>query len=198
MQDVVGEVYIKRAARADAFDVCLRLIERQVHRVGVVTQGIDDEGVDASQGTDDLGIDATGIGDIGEIADAVAKNIECTVGDGQDGNRYTCQGECLPRGEFVHGQIGSRRTAVVVVECVIVAFFDGLDGAAQAIYRHRCVHPIVEGAQIVNATDVILVFVRQKDGMERFGAGAQQLLAHIGAGVDENVAVGCFDEGSGA
>ena len=81
MLGVVTEMHKKRSARSDAFHVGEGLFKRQMHRVGVIAQGIDDERVDPVDDLSHLVTDDARIRDIGEIADFVAENVHESVGN---------------------------------------------------------------------------------------------------------------------
>ena len=107
MQDIVGQMNLKCTLWTDALDVFLRLIKRQMHRMRVVTEGIDDEGIDADEGAHNVCANRAGIRDVGQVADAIPEDIERAVGDGQNSNGHPSERQLLPGGEFVQGQIGS-------------------------------------------------------------------------------------------
>jgi hypothetical protein len=45
----------------------------------------------------------------------------------------------------------------------------------------------VERAYVVETDDVVVVLVREQDGIKVFGAGAEHLLTQVGPGIDQDI-----------
>ncbi len=198
MRDVVAEMDKKCPLWGNLIHIIERLVKREVHRMWVVAERINDERFDAVQTLTGCVAQGAGIGDIAEISNPVADDAHAPMLNGQGDDAHAGHFDGF---EWLDGdqiEVGPRRTTAVVAKGVVKAVFDRIESALESVERDGGLHTVVEWAQVVKSADMVLVLVGQQNTMERAHLSRQQLCAHIGASVNQYVAGGSFDESRGA
>ncbi len=84
--------------------------------------------------------------------------------------------------------------AVAVVEDVSKDALDDGKSGAGGVDRNAAGLMVVERADVIEAEDVVGMTVRVDDGVEAVDAGAQNLGAEVGRGVDDDITVARGDQ----
>ncbi len=167
---------------------------------GVEAEGVEDEDVEIlEEGDADLG-DVAHVGEVGGAAEAVAGDLLGAVGDG---DALEAGSEDVDAGagggvEAMDVDAGAGGVAVFFAEGVLEDALDvagcgfvGVDGDVVDAVEG-------EGAEVVEAHDVVDVAVGVEDGVDAADVFADGLGVEVGAGVDEDGAVVVFETDGGA
>ncbi len=96
------------------------------------------------------------------------------------------------------GDVPRRQRGEPLVEGVVEDAADALLGLGLAVDRHRAADRPGEHPRVVEAEQVVGVVVRERDRVDVPDPLAEQLDAHLGRGVDQQVAAGQADQDAGA
>src|SRR5208282_1078570 len=136
------------------------------------------------------------IGEIGGAAEAEAEDFHFAVEerDGDDGNAEEFEWAF----DFVETDAGNGAECGLVVKDVVEGATDDAEGFGGAVDGHGSALADVEGANVVEALDVIGVAVGEKNGSEAIEARGEGLGAKIGGGVNDDVLGIAGEEDGGA
>ena len=137
------------------------------------------------------------IGEIGAIAEAKAVGDVFAVVDfdGLDFYAGDLDGSGI---KYVSGEAGAAGFGGRLVEDVLKSAADGDEGFGGGVDGDIVFLHEVEGANIVEAEDVVGVGVGVEDGVEAVDLVAEGLIAEIGRGVNEDALVAEAQEDRGA
>ena len=174
------------------------LLDGEMHGVGVVAESVENQVVEIEKQR------TRGVGEGGEVSEisgatyAEAENLLIAV-DEWDGDEVGgVRGQGIERaGDGVEGDLGNGAEGGKTVEDVGKgAAEDGL-GVVGGEDGHGRFLAHVEGADVVEAKDVVSVRVGEDQSVEALEAGAKSLRAEVGSGVHDDVAAGMCDEKGG-
>lgn len=182
--------------RPEDFDQGERFRQAEVGAVRALAQGVDDEESRAGDLVELVGIDGFDIRKVGDFAEAKAQDGQAAVPDADRPHAYAADVE---GGVFVDGmEFDARQAGDRVAENVFETFAYIGGNAFLGVYRHGVARAEIERPDIVEPDDVVVVFVREQNGIEVPGAGAEHLLPEIGACVDQDVRVAVRQQGGSA
>ena len=193
---VVGDVGEPGAAWLQFLDEGEGLVDRLVHRVRSVAQGVDNEIVEISEERGGSLRQGAEVSEIGGAAKAKAEDFEVAVLE-RDGHK-------LDAHQFERGvhdmQINAGDAALrgCAVKNVGKGAAQYAEGFFRAVDRERRFLADVERANVVEPEDVVGVVVGEEDGVEAIEADAEGLLAKVGRGVDDDVLAVARKEEGGA
>jgi len=172
------------------------LFDGLVHGMGNVAEGVDDEVVEVFEERDAGFREAAEIGEICGAAKAEAEDLHFAVEErhGNDGNAEKLEGAF----DFVEDDAGDGAEGGLGVEDVGKGAADCAEGFLGAVDGHGSALADVEGANVVEALDVISVAVGEKNGFETIEARGEGLGAEIGGGVNDDVLAVAGEEDGGA
>jgi len=183
----VREVREEGAPRADP--LCRRdgLRDREVQRVRLRQQRVQHQYLEAHQPGERRVRNRFGIREVRHRTHAVAEHRAVAVRQDQCAYRHPrdlrfAVGLERPRGEigFARPRLGRR-----AVEDVVEATLQLGERARRAVHVERSPPPCGEGAQVVDAVDVVGVGVREQHGVDGFDACRHELQSQLGRRVDE-------------
>jgi hypothetical protein len=191
MIDVVADVSEEGSAGADDAGDFDALVDGEVGGMGTETQPIEDEEVERAEEIE-RGVGYGGaVGEIGEVADAVAEDGIAAMHErnGDNGLAEDLEGA----GDLVETELGYARDSVGGGEDVGEGLAENGSGGGLG--------PGVDGAldvgvdtDVVEAVDVVGMSVSDEDGVERLDGVVEHLLAEVDGGVDDEVAIGEGEE----
>ena len=200
--DVVGHVREVGLARGNAGDerkgfghVEMGIMLRKAERV-------DDEHLHAPEFFDLGTFDGLEIGQVRQLAEAVARDGEAVGVVPRNGNDLQLPHPERP-GDVDLMQLDFGHAAVFILREGIVEVLahdaEGMGcGVDVDLVHQRRVIDKVESPHVVQPADMIFVFVREEDGVEVADARTEHLAAEIGAGVDDHTHAACLDHGRSA
>ncbi len=202
MVEVVAHVGEEGAAGLELFDEADGLFEVRVAEMRVAPEGVEDEDVEILKERDALVGDVAHVGEVGCAAEAVAGDLLAAVGDGDAAEAGAEEIEARAgRGvDAVKLDAGAGGIAVLGAEGVFEDALDGGGGVVVGVDGQVAFDAEAEGAEVVEAHDVVGVAVGVEDGIDVADVFADGLGVEVGAGVDEDgvVVVGEADGGPGA
>src|SRR5947209_12580079 len=190
--DLVRQMDQPRLARADTLRALYGLVDGEVRRVarrGAKT--VEGQDVDVLEEAHGRVGDAVGVGDVGEAADAKSEDRPVAVADRKRND--------------VDAFVREHAVNLVQVELRFAAADlrvrpDVAEGTAHGLRRRRAGEGMdglalaeIEGADVIEAHQVIGMRVGEEDEVEARDRIAQQLGAKVGRGVDEEEAAVGFD-----
>ncbi len=161
--------------------------------MGLVAEGVEEEDVEiVEHGEGGLGNLAV-IGEVGEAADAVAVDVLAAVEerDGLDVESEEFEGAAVVVVGFDFGDVGGAGDGI---EHIRKDAAEGVEGVGGSVDGDAGALEDVEGADVVEAEDVIGVGVGEEDGVDAADVVAEDLGAEVGGGVDEDVAAFVLDQ----
>ena len=167
-----------------------------VSGVRLVAQGIEEEHVEAAEHGEGGFRDIAMVRQVGRAAEAKAVDHLAAV---QDGHGLKLHAEEI-EGGTVHDagfQLGDVRFFPAAVEDVLEAALDGGHGFGRGEDGDLSLLPVVEGAHVVEAHQMVGVGVREEHRIQVSDARAQRLRAEIGRGIDQYVAARVAQEDRG-
>ena len=190
------------AAGLELFDVGDGLLEVRVAEVRVAPEGVEDEDVEVLKERDALVGDVAHVGEVGGAAEAVAGDLLAAVGDGDaleaGSEEIEARAGCGVDAVKLHAGAGG--IAVLGAEGVFEDAFEGVGCGVVGVDGEIAFDVKAEGAEVVEAHDVVGVAVGVEDGVDAADVFADGLGVEVGAGVDEDgvAVVGEADGGPGA
>lgn len=167
-------------------------VEAVVGDVWLVAEGVEDEGVEAFELVEAVGGDVVGVGAVGDVADAEAKDFETRAVKQAD--RFDLRAEDVEGigGDAIEGQTrdGSFVSLLVRREGIIERVSKTTLDSFFTIKWQRRIEIELKESQVVEAEDVVGVLVCESDCVNDADSLAKQLLPQVGRGVDEQVACG--------
>ena len=196
VRNIVTHVGEPRALRAQFFDELEGLLDGGVHGVGGVAEGVEDEVVEILQ--EILGgiRDDAEVGEIRGAAEAEAEHAHIAVRGGNGSDAQAVKGEGAINA--VQRETGDGAEGGAGIENVREGALQGVECFLRGVDRERSLLLEIEGADVVEAEDVIGVAVGEENGVETLEAGAEGLVAEVGRGVDDHVAAGVRKKDGGA
>jgi len=200
--EVVAHVGEEGAAWFELFDVGDGFLEMRVAVVRVAAKGIDDEDVEILKKSDAFVGDVAHVGEVGCAAEAVAGDLLAAVGDG---DALEAGSEEIETGagcgvNAVKFDAGAGGIAIFGAECVFEDALEGCGGFVVGVDGKVAFGVKAEGAEVVEAHDVVGVTVGVEDGVDATDVFPDGLGVEVRAGVDEDdvAVVGEADGGPGA
>ena len=186
--EVVAHVGEEGATGLELFDVGDGLLEMGVTVVWVAPKGVEDEDVEVLKKRDALVGDVAHVGEIGGAAESVAGDLLAAVGYGDAAETGAEQVEaCAGRGvDAVKLYAGAGGIAVLGAEGVFEDVLEGLCGGVVGVDGEVAFGMKAEGAEVVEAHDVVRVAVSVKDRVDAADVFADGLDVEVRAGVDED------------
>jgi len=166
------------------------------------TERIDHQHVETGQFFDFGVRNGLEVGQVGQPADAESRHCKAFRMVSRNGEDFDTFDAERPRNVDLV-QFDFRNAPVLVLrEGVVEILAHDIEGAGSrievdAVDRRRVIDEI-EGPHVVQPADMVLMFVRQQNGVDTADAGAQHLTAEIGSGVDDDAHVPRLDHGRGA
>lgn len=182
--------------RPEGFDQGEGFRQAEVGAVRALAQGVDDKETRAGDLVELVGVDGFDIGKVGDFAEAKAEDGKAAV---PDADRPYADAADVEGGVFIDGmEFDARQAGDWIAENVFetLAYIGG--NAFLGVHRHGVARSEIERPDIIEPDDVVVVFVREQDGIEVPDARAEHLLAEIGACVDQDVRVAVRQQGSSA
>jgi hypothetical protein len=170
--EVVTDVREVGGFGLEAFDNGEGLFDGGVGGVGFVAEGVEEEDVEIAEFVHGVFGDLVVIGEVGDLADAVAEDDEEPVveGDGSDLLAEEFEGFAV---EDVNGEAGDGVFPVAIGEDVFEDAADDDEGGLGGVNGDGAALAVVEGAEVVEAEDVVGVGVgirgRRRDRVFRRG-----------------------------
>jgi len=191
----VGDVREPGAARLEFVNESEGLFDGLVHGMRNIAEGVEDEVIEVlEKGSGGFG-EAAEIGEIRGAAEAEAEHVHFAVEErhGNNGNAEKLEGAF----DFVQDDAGNGAEGGLGVEDVGEGAANHAEGFLGAVDGHGGALADVEGANIVEALDVIGVGVGEKNGFEAFQTRGEGLGAEIGGGVNDDVLAIAGEEDGG-
>ncbi len=167
--DLVGHVREVGLARSDAADQLQRLLHIEVRVVGREAQGIDDQYFHAVELALLRRVDGFEVGEVTQAADAVSRHLEARRVVPRHGyDPRAGRTERLGGVDRAERQLG-HAAVFVRGESVVEILAHDIQRAGRAVdvhAPHRGVIDEVEGPHVVQAARVVLVLVREQDGVD--------------------------------
>jgi hypothetical protein len=150
-----------------------------------VAEGVEDEVVEIFEERHGGFGEAAEISEIGGAAEAEAQDIHFAVEErhGNDGDAEKLEGAF----DFVEDHAGNGAEGGPVVKNIGEGAADRAEGFLGSVDGHSGALADGEGAEVVEALDVIGVAVGEKNGSEAIEARGEGLGAEIGGGVNDDV-----------
>jgi len=191
----VGDVREPGASGLEFVDEGEGLFDGLVHGMRNIAEGIDDEIVDVFEERDGGFGKAAEIGEICGAAKAEAEDVHFAVEErhGNDGNAEKLEGAS----DFVEDDAGDGAEGGLGVEDVGKGAANRAEGFLGAVDGQSGALADVEGANVVEALDVIGVAVGEKNGFEAIEARGKSLGAEVGGGVNDDVLAVAGEEDGG-
>lgn len=163
----------------------------------IVAQGIEEEHIETGQALHAGGRDAAVIGQVGAIAEteAVAEAFAMFDADGS----YWDSGS--HKGIFIEDMTFEARTAGFArrgFEDIREGGFNGSQSTFGSKDGDTVTLQEVEGANVVEAKDVVGVRVGEEHRIQAFDSGAEGLIAQVGRGIDQDARVVELEQHGGA
>ena len=198
--DIVGEVGEVGLGDLKAFGFGDGLFEAEVGVVWCPAQAVDDHGVEALEERVGAFGDGAAVGQVGDIADAVAHGVAMAVDERNGLDVEGTDADEVLAVEFPQLDAWDEPAVfeVVVVEDVVEVVADEIGVVLAGVERECLAAEAGEAAEIIDAMEVIGVGVGEKDGIDAHDVLADDLFAEIGADIDEDAGVIRVDPGSGA
>ncbi len=197
MANVVAEVGEIRRFGFEAFDDGEGLVDGGVGGVGFVTEGVEEEDVEVAELVHGFFGDLVVIGEVGDLADAITEYDHGAVIEGDGGDLLAEEFEGFAV-EDVGGEAGDGIFFAGVGEDVFEDAADDGEGGFGAVYGDEAALAKVEGADVVEAEDVVGGGVGEEDGVEGADAGSKGLAAEIRRGIDDDAFAGESEPDGGA
>jgi len=181
----VGDVRKPGVARLEFVHQGEGLLDGLVHGMGNIAESVEDEVVEVlEKGSGGFG-KAAEIGEIRGAAEAEAEHVHFAVEqrDGNDGDAKKLEGAF----DFVEDDAGEGAEGGPGVEDVGEGAADHTEGLLGAVDRHGGALANVEGANVVEALDVIGVAVGEQNGFQAIKARGEGLGTEVGGGVNDDV-----------
>ena len=166
--EVVAHVGEEGAAGFELVDEVDGFVEVGVAGVGVAAEGVEDEDVEVLEERDAVFGDVAHVGEVGGGAEAVAGDLLAAVGEGDalEGGSEEVDGGAGGGVDAVDLYAGAGGVAFLLAEGVLEDAFDGGGGGVVGVDGEVCVVVEGEGAQVVEAHDVVGVAVGVEDGVD--------------------------------
>ena len=186
--EVVAHVGEEGAAWLELFDVGDGLLKMRVAVVRIAPEGIDDEEVEVLKESDAFVGDVAHVGEVGGAAEAVAGDLLAAVGDGDALEAGSEEIEaCAGRGvDAVKFDAGAGGIAVFGAEGVLEDSLDGRGGVVVGVDGEVAFGVKAEGAEVVEAHDVVGVAVGVEDCIDAADVFADGLGVKVRTSVDED------------
>ncbi len=205
---VVAQVGKVCAARRDVFYQREGFAKGDVRHVGFVAQRVDYERVCAAHGFDAALGQRLAVGDIPDAVCAV-RGVYAEAEYGQ---------ACVHHGHWQYAYAVDAEFFVWLDDMYVVCGYSRVEMFGKAVW-YACAQVVCDifgavygkwaggavaqrgyvavGAQVVDASHVVVVAVRDQERVQRRRPGTQDLLAEVGAAVNQEVCAGQFDYGRG-
>ena len=156
--------------------------------VRVAAKGVEDEDVEVLEERDAVVGDVAHVGEVGGAAEAVAGDLLAAVSDGDAVEAGAEELDaCAGCGiDAMDLNAGAGGVAVFVAEGVLEDALDGVGGGVVGVDGEVALVVKAEGAEVVEAHDVVGVAVGVEDGVDAADFFADGLGVKVGAGVDED------------
>ena len=189
----VAHVDEERARAAQAPGKGHGLADALVRRMGLATQPVDHERLDARQVGQLLVGQRLHVGNVGQRPDAVAHDGQPAVHHAEGHHLYPADAERLVKTDAVQADL---RYAGIFMRDEAVRNALLQMGGTIVLGINVDVAENAERPQVVQPAHVVVVFVREQNGVEPAKRQGQHLAAEIGAAVDEDAAaVVGFEQG---
>ena len=182
---IVSDVREPGAARFEFIEDGEGLLDGLMHGMGNIAKGVDDEVVEIFEERDGGIGKAAEIGEIGGATKAETEDFHFAVeqGNGDERNTEKFEGAF----DFVEKDAGDSAESGLVVKDVGESAADDAECFRGTVDGHGSALADVEGANVVEAEDVIGVAVGEEDGFKTIEAGSEGLGAEVGGGVNDYV-----------
>jgi hypothetical protein len=192
----VSDVRKPGAARLEFVNESEGLFDGLVHGMRNIAESVDDEVVNIFEERQGGFGEAAEIGEIRGAAEAETEDVHFAVEErhGNDGNAEKLEGAF----DFVEDDAGESAEGGLGVKNVGKGTADHAESFFGAVDGHGGTLADVEGANVVEALDVIGVAVSEKNGSEAIEARGEGLGAKIGGGVNDDVLGIAGEEDGGA
>ena len=202
MVEVVAHVGEEGTAWLELFDVGDGLLKMRMAEVRIAAEGVEDENVEVLKEGDALVGNVAHVGEVGGAAEAIASDLLTAVCDGNALEACAEDVEACAGREVnaVKLHAGAGGIAIFGAEGVFEDAFEGLRGRVVGVDREVALDVKAEGAEVVEAHDVISVTMGVEDGIDAADVFADGLGVEVRACVDEDgvAVVGEADGGPGA
>ena len=200
MVEVVADVGEEGLCGLELLDDGDGLGEVCVAGVWLAAEGVEDEDVESAQEAQGVVAEVAHVGEVGGCAEAVAGDLLAAVDDGDAAEAGTEEGDGGAGGlvDAVEADAGAGGIAVEGAEGVVEDALDGVGGGGVGVEGEGVGVFEAEGAEVVEAEDVVGVRVGVEDGVDAGEVLAECLRVEVGAGVDEDGFVLVLDENGGA
>ncbi len=195
VREFVSDVREPGAAGLELVNQGEGLFDGLVHGMGNIAEGVEDEVVEVFKERDGGFGKTAEIGEIRGAAEAEAEHVHVAVEErhGNDGNAEKLEGAL----DFVEDDAGEGAEGGLGVKDVGEGAADDAEGFLGAVNGHGGALADVEGANVVEALDVIGVAVGEQNGGEAIQVGGEGLGAEIGGGVNDDVLAIAGEEDGG-
>jgi len=192
----VGDVGEPGAAGLEFVNEGEGLFDGLVHGMRNIAESVEDEVVEVLEKRSGGFGEAAEIGEIRGAAEAEAEHVHFAVEKwhGNNGNAEKLEGSF----DFMKDDAGNGAEGGLGVEDVGEGAANHAEGFLGAVDGHGGALADVEGANVVEALDVIGVGVGEKNGFETFQVRGEGLSAEIGGGVNDDVLAIAGEEDGGA
>jgi len=193
---IVSDVGEPGATRFQFINEGEGLFDGLVHGMGNIAKSVDDEFVEIFEERDGGVGETAEIGEIGGAAKAEAEDVQFAVEewDGYEGNAEELEGAF----DFVEENAGDSAEGGFVVKDVREGAADDAESLRGTVDGHGGALADVEGANVVEAEDVVGVAVGEENGFEAIEVGGEGLSAEVGGGVNDDILGIAGEEDGGA
>ena len=177
-------------ARSDSAGRGDRFRDAEMGRMLRAKERVDHENAHAAEFAQSFLRKLLGVGDVSEFTDSVAVNRNRSVRNGDRHHLDIANWKTLAGPDVVRAAFGLARSWKRLggrVEDVGEPLRESLHRVRRTIHVDRRVAPVREGADVVNAIDVVGVVVREQNGVDSADARGNELQAQLRRGVDEDV-----------
>ena len=178
---VVVDVCQIGLTRLDFVDNFQCFIDSEVCKMVFVTQCVDYQCVDAFEFEQFIIVDAFSVGDVGEVADAIAQDWQTTMVDYDWSDFHAVNLEVVVGVDDVES-IGRHSGVEAFSEAVFKALTEFVGYVLFCVDRHFA--SLAVWAEVFDAADVVVVNVGEQNGVDVGDVVAQCLLTEIGRRID--------------
>jgi hypothetical protein len=183
VRQIVSDVGEPSATGAELLNKGERLLDGLVHGMRDIAEGVENEVVETFEQSGRGRRQGAEIGEVGSAAEAKTEDFEIAVaqGHGDDWHAKKLEGAV----DDVEGDAGDGAERRRFIEDVRKCAAEDLEGFFGTVHGDCALLADVEGANVVEAEDVVSMAVGEENGIKAIEANAQSLLAEVGSGVDD-------------
>lgn len=198
--EIAGQVGQVRLVGSDLASDFNRLFDGEVCGVGAMAETVEDEDIESFEEREAGVGDFVAVGAVGDSSNAESVDLEAWAvleGDGDDLGAEDFDGASI---EAMHGQLwnGSGMRLGEVGERVVEGLAESGFDDIGAVNGDGMPKVELEEAKVIESEDVIGVFVGVDHRVNDADAFAEELLAEVGGGVDQQVALREAENGAAA